>query len=67
MEGEGDTGGSVIIHWRPEQIKNVLIPILPKPAQQKIAALVQKSHAARQKAKQLLEQAKQKVEGFIEK
>ncbi len=67
MQAERDTGGSVIIHWRPEQIKNVLIPILPKPAQQKIAALVQKSHAARQKAKQLLEQAKQKVEGFIEK
>lgn len=65
MQVERDTGGSVIVHWRPEQIKNCLIPILPKPIQQKIADLVQKSHQARKKAKQLLEQAKQNVERLI--
>jgi len=64
---ERDTGGSVIFHWRPEQIKNCLIPILPKPAQQKIADLVQKSHDARKKAKQLLEEAKRKVEKIVDK
>jgi len=63
---EQDTGGSVILHWRPEQIKNCLIPILLKSTQQKIADLVQKSHEARSKAKQLLEEAKQKVEELIE-
>jgi restriction endonuclease S subunit len=66
MQIERDTGGSVIIHWQPDQIKNCLIPILPKPTQQKIANLVQKSHQARQRAKQLLDQAKQKVEELIE-
>src|SRR3989344_5853167 len=65
-QAERDGGGSIITHWRPEQIKNVLIPILPKPTQQKIADLVQKSHEARSKAKQLLEQAKYKVEQLIE-
>ena len=65
MQAERDGGGSIITHWRPEQIKNVLIPILPKPTQQKIADLVQKSHEARSKAKQLLEQAKNKVEELI--
>ncbi len=64
---ERDAGGSIIVHWRPEQIKNVLIPILPKSIQQKIAELVQKSHVARKKAKELLEEAKQKVEKLIEK
>lgn len=64
---ERDAGGSVIKHWKPEQIKNVLIPILPQPVQQKIAGLVQKSHQARAKAQKLLEQAKQKVEDLIEK
>lgn len=67
MQVERDTGGSVIVHWRPGQIKNCLIPILSKPTQQKIADLVQKSHQARKEAKQLLEQAKQKVEDLIEK
>jgi len=65
MQAERDGGGSIIIHWKLEQIKNVLIPILPKPTQQKIADLVQKSYEAHKQAKQLLEKAKQKVEKFI--
>jgi len=48
-------------------IKDLRIPILPKPTQQKIANLVQKSHEARKKAKQLLEEAKRKVEELIKK
>jgi len=67
MQIERDAGGSVIVHWKPEQIKNLLIPILPQPTQQKIADLVRKSHAARKKAKELLEEAKKKVEELIEK
>jgi restriction endonuclease S subunit len=42
-------------------IKDLRIPILPQPTQQKIADLVQQSHEARKKAKQLLEEAKRKV------
>jgi len=49
-----------------EDIENLQIPILLKSAQQKIADLVQKSHEARSKAKQLLGQAKCKVEQLIE-
>jgi restriction endonuclease S subunit len=67
MQAERDAGGSVIAHWKPEQIKDVLIPILPKEIQQKIADLVQKSHTAQKKAKELLEEAKRKVEEMIEK
>lgn len=67
MQAERDAGGSVIAHWKPEQIKNVSIPILPKETQQKIADLAQKSHEARKKAKELLEEAKRKVEDMIEK
>ena len=48
------------------QVRNFYIPILPKSTQQKIADLVQKSHEARKKAKELLEEAKQKVENAIE-
>lgn len=63
---ERDAGGSVIAHWKPEQIKNTLIPLLPMPTQRKIANLVRRSHEARKKAKELLEEAKQRVEQYIE-
>lgn len=46
-------------------IGDLQIPILPKPIQQKIASLVQQSHQSRKKAKELLEEAKQKVEKMI--
>jgi restriction endonuclease S subunit len=67
MQIERDCGGSVILHWKPEQVKRLKIPILPFPTQQKIASLVQQSHEARKKAKELLEVAKKAVEIAIEK
>ncbi|HAI74545.1 MAG TPA: hypothetical protein DCS28_00730 [Candidatus Moranbacteria bacterium] len=67
MQAERDAGGSVIAHWKPEQIKNVIIPVLPKEIQLKISELVRKSHEARKKSKELLEEAKRKVEEMIEK
>ena len=65
MQIERDAGGSIIIHWKPEQIKKLQIPILSKSIQQKIADLIRKSHEARKKAKGLLEEAKHKVEKVI--
>lgn len=66
-QAERDAGGSIIAHWKPEQIKNLLIPVLSKSTQEKIAELVKKSHEARKKSKELLEEAKRKVEEMIEK
>lgn len=66
-QAQRDAGGSVIMHWKPDQIKNLFVPILPQNVQKKIAGLVIQSHEARKKAKQLLEEAKQKVEKLIEK
>lgn len=66
MQVERDSGGSVIIHWKPAQIKKLQVPLLPNETQQRIASLVEQSHEARRKAKQLLEQAKRKVERMIE-
>jgi len=67
MQIERDGGGSVIVHWKPEQVKTLKIPLLPLSTQQKIASLVQQSHNARRKAKELLEVAKRAVELAIEK
>jgi len=65
-QAERDAGGSVIKHWKPEQIKNVLIPIISEPKQKIISDLIKKSFVARRKAKELLEKAKSKVEEMIE-
>ncbi len=67
MQIERDAGGSIIIHWRPDQVENTIIPILPLKTQQKIADLVNESFKLRKEAKELLEEAKKRVEEEIEK
>jgi len=49
-----------------KQVKDLLVPILPRPTQDKIAKLVWESHEARKKAEELLGEAKRKVEELIE-
>lgn len=65
-QAQRDAGGSIIAHWKPEQVKNLIIPILPTEIQKEIAGLVRKSHEERKKSKELLEQAKREVEEMIE-
>lgn len=67
MQAERDAGGSIIAHWRSEQIRDIFIPILTQSIQEKIADLVRQSHEVRKKSKELLEEAKRKVEEMIER
>ncbi|MFH1956061.1 MAG: restriction endonuclease subunit S [Patescibacteria group bacterium] len=67
LQLERPTTGTTYPTVTDEDVENILIPILPKPTQQKIAELVRQSHEARKKAKELLEEAKRKVEEIIEK
>ncbi|MEM4068146.1 MAG: restriction endonuclease subunit S [Candidatus Micrarchaeaceae archaeon] len=62
---ERDCGGSVITHWKLNQIENLLIPILSPETQRRIAELVRESHEARKKAKELLEEGKKRIEKEI--
>ena len=59
-------GGSVILHWRPDQVKNTAIPILPDEIQTKIQQKVTESFALRKQSRRLLECAKRAVEVAIE-
>ena len=61
-----DVGGSVILHWRPDQIKQTVIPILPEEIQTKTQQKVNESLKLRKQSKQLLKCAKQAVEIAIE-
>ncbi|MCL4360348.1 hypothetical protein M1555_03795 [Patescibacteria group bacterium] len=59
--------GTILTAVPQESIDNMLIPVLAESTQQKIADLVRQSHEARKKSKELLEEAKRKVEEMIEK
>jgi restriction endonuclease S subunit len=66
LQLEQPTTGTEYPTLNDEDVENVLIPLLPQPTQQQIASLVQQSHEARKKAKELLEEAKRRVETLIE-
>ena len=59
--------GTILTAVPKESLRDIIIPLLPLSTQQKIASLVQQSHEARKKAKELLEEAKRSVEIAIEK
>ncbi len=61
-EGEG----SVITHWRPEQIENLQVPILYRKVQEEISSLIKQSHETKQRARELWEETKRKVKKTIE-
>lgn len=61
-----ECSGTILTAVPNEALKRIIIPILPHEIQQKIASLVQQSHEARKKAKELLEEAIKKVEKAIE-
>lgn len=63
---EKATGGSVIDHWKPSEIRETLIPMLDEEKRDELGDLVVQSYLKRREMKQLLEKAKQMVEREIE-
>lgn len=66
MQADRDCSGALITHWKPKQIRKMKIPILSSETMKHLADLVSRSKAARKESKQLLEQAKNRVEELIE-
>lgn len=66
LQIEREGGGSAITRWKPEQIKNLQVPVLSKKVQQEISSLIKQSHQIKQRARELWEEAKRKVEKAIE-
>jgi len=62
-----NAGGSIINHWRHDQVKSTLIPILEEDIQKKIKGFVEESFSNRRLSKSLFEMAKHGVEMAIEK
>ena len=66
LQAERDTNGAIIQHWKPGDIANVVIPILPSDVQSEIARKVQESFSLRRQAEKLIETAVRAVEIAIE-
>ena len=67
LQAERDSNGAIIQHWKLDDIKKIIVPVLPMQIQSLIAEKVQKSFALRKQSKRLLEQSKRMVEEEIEK
>jgi restriction endonuclease S subunit len=66
LQAERDAGGSIIQHWKPDEIKQVIIPVIDDKIQKTIADKIQQSFALLSKSHQLFEAAKKAVEIAIE-
>ena len=66
LQAERDAGGSIIQHWKPSEIENVVIPILPMYVQERIVEQLKYSFKLRKESQSLLEEAKLMVEMSIE-
>lgn len=66
MQADRDIGGSIIMHWRIQEIRNILIPIIEIKTQTAISDLVQESFKLKSESEKLLALAKQAVEVAIE-
>ncbi|WP_278804390.1 hypothetical protein [Helicobacter pullorum] len=65
LQAQRDCGGSIIAHWRLEEIQNLLIPLLDSKTQEAIESKISQSFALKARSKELLESAKQRVENAI--
>jgi len=66
MQAERDAGGSIILHWRKEEIEQVVVPIIDFKKQEQIAELVEESFKLKTESERLLEVAKKAIEIAIE-
>jgi len=66
MQVKRDAGGAIIVHWRPDQVKNTLIPILDDGKRTEIVTLMRESAKARKESIKMLDDAKKLVETLIE-
>lgn len=67
LQAERDASGAIIQHWKPSDIENVVIPVLPRDVQREISAKARESFALRREAERLIEAAVKAVETAIER
>jgi len=66
MQSQRDAGGSIIKHWKPSEIKEVLIPIIDIDKQKEIEEKIIESFKLKNESQKFLDKAKEAVEIAIE-
>ena len=66
LQVEQLSGGALIAHLKPSDFEKFKIPLIRPEIQKQIAEKIQQSHRLRKESKELLEEAKRKVEEEIE-
>lgn len=61
------SAGTILTAVPKDSLNQIVLPVLPNSAQQEIAAMVRKSHEAREKSNELFEKAVKEVDSYIEK
>ena len=64
IQMERDAGGSIIKHWRPEQIENVMIPIFSTEIQREISSLIKESDKLKNNGLKIIDVAKNIIDDF---
>ncbi len=67
LQAQRDAGGSIIQHWKPSEIGEILIPIIDISIQTQIEEKIKQSFELKVESKRLLDLAKRAVEVAIEK
>ena len=67
MQVEKLSGGAIIAHLKPSDFEKFKIPLIKPQIQKQIAEKIQKNHKLRKESKELLEEAKRRVEEEIER
>lgn len=65
-QAERDAGGSIILHWRVNEINNALVSLVNMDTQHKIASTVEESFKLKAESERLLDVTKRAVEIYIE-
>lgn len=66
MQAQRDCSGALILHWKPDDVRKLRIPILVPELMEEIAEMATNAKYALRQSKALLEQAKNEVENLIE-
>lgn len=66
LQAERDAGGSIILHWRKEEIEDVIVPIISSEKQEAIVKSLKEAEQLKFESKRLLDVAKRAVEIAIE-
>lgn len=66
MQAERDAGGSIILHWRQNEIEDIVVPLLPLDDQKEIASLMDECFEHRLRADELIQAAQSAIDIAIE-